>query len=84
MDKFGKICQHHWKERLKINKIAKFESDLLKNSGEIAPLIHEISQTFVWGRGGAQNLPPNIQSTENFRNFAELFLGSLKMYHFQI
>ena len=37
MDKFGKICQHHWKERLKINKIAKFESDLLKNSEEIAP-----------------------------------------------
>ena len=34
--------------------------------------------------GGAQNLPPNIQTTENFRNFAELFLGSLKMYHFQI
>ena len=49
MDKFGKICQHHWKERLKINKIAKFESDLLKNSEEIAPLIHKISQTFVWG-----------------------------------
>ena len=54
MDKFGKICQHHWKERLKINKIAKFESDLLKNSEEIAPLIHEISQTFVWGGGGSK------------------------------
>ena len=38
------------------------------------------------GGGGAQNLPPNIQTMENFRNFAELFLGSLtgKMYHFQI
>ena len=23
----GKISQHHWKERLKINEIAKFESD---------------------------------------------------------
>ena len=84
MDKFGKICQHHWKECLKIDKIAKFESDLLKNSEEIAPYFHEISQTFVWGGGGAQNLPPNIQTMENFRNFAELFLGSLKMYHFQI
>ena len=30
IDKFGKICQHHWKEHLKISKIAKFESDLLK------------------------------------------------------
>ena len=37
MDKFGKISQHHWKEHLKINKITKFESDLLKNSEEIAP-----------------------------------------------
>ena len=27
IDKFGKICQHHWKEHLKISKIAKFESD---------------------------------------------------------
>ena len=32
MDKFGKIRGQHWKERLKINKIAKFESDLLKTS----------------------------------------------------
>ena len=27
MDKFGKIHQHQWKERLKISKLAKFESD---------------------------------------------------------
>ena len=30
MDKFGKICRHHIKERLKVNKVTKFESDLLK------------------------------------------------------
>ena len=36
------------------------------------------------GGGGAQNLPPKKQKTQNFRNFAELLLGSLKMYHFQI
>ena len=27
MDQFGKIRRHHWKELLKISKIAKFESD---------------------------------------------------------
>ena len=27
MDKLGKTRRHHWKERLNINKIAKFESD---------------------------------------------------------
>ena len=30
MDKLGIIRRHHWKERLKISKAAKFESDLLK------------------------------------------------------
>ena len=37
MDTFRKICRHHWKERLKIRKITKFESDLLKTYGDIAP-----------------------------------------------
>ena len=27
MDKFKRIRLHHWKERLKISSIAKFESD---------------------------------------------------------
>ena len=27
MDQWGKICRHHWKVRLKISKIAKFEND---------------------------------------------------------
>ena len=30
-----KICQHHWKEHLKISKIAKCESDLLITSEDI-------------------------------------------------
>ena len=30
MDKLVIIRRHHWKERLKISKAAKFESDLLK------------------------------------------------------
>ena len=36
MDQFGKIRRHHWKERLKISKIAKFESDTSLSSEGIA------------------------------------------------
>ena len=47
-DKFGKTRRHHWKERLTISKIAKFESDLLKANVDTAPQSHEILQTFAW------------------------------------
>ena len=36
MSQFGNICRHHWKERLKISKIAKFESDTSQASEDIA------------------------------------------------
>ena len=36
MDQFGKIRRHHRKERLKISKIAKFESDTSLASEGIA------------------------------------------------
>ena len=52
MDEFGKIRRHHWKGRLKISKISKFESDLLKSYKDTAPQSREILQTFVWGGGG--------------------------------
>ena len=42
MDKLGKIRWHHWKQRLKINKIAWFESNLLKTNKDIAPQSREI------------------------------------------
>ena len=58
MDKLGKIHGHHWKERLKISKIAKFESASLKGAGG--------------GGGGSTNLPPTVQTFVNFRDFAEL------------
>ena len=31
MDQLGKILRHHWKERIKISKLAKFESDTIKS-----------------------------------------------------
>ena len=42
MDKLGKIHGHHWKERLKISKIAKFESASLRGGGG-----GEEAQTFL-------------------------------------
>ena len=42
MDKFGKIRRRHWKKRLKINKIAKFQSDLLKSNEDTAPQSRDI------------------------------------------
>ena len=45
MGKFRKIHWHHWKERLKISKIAKFESDLLKPKIDAPPQSHVILQT---------------------------------------
>ena len=55
MDNFGNIRPHHWKERFKISKIAKFESDLLKAYKDTSPQSLEILQRLVWhvkGGGG--------------------------------
>lgn len=46
MKKLGKIRRHHWKERLKIGKLTKVESDSLKRAK--IPKSCEYSQTFVW------------------------------------
>ena len=72
MDQSMKIRRHHWKEYLKISKIAKFQSDLLKINEDIAPQSRGILQTFVWW--GAQNFPSTIQMFVNFCNFAALYL----------
>ena len=74
MDKLGKIRQHHRKERFKIRKIAEFERDLLKI---IAPKSREVYRRLYSGEH-------NIQTSVNFRNFAELYLRLLKTYHFKI
>ena len=84
MDKLRNIRRHHWKERLKTGKIAKFESNLLKTNEDIAPQRCEILQTFVWGEGrGEAQTSPTIQVFENYHNFTQLYLRSLKTYHFQ-
>ena len=52
MDKLEEIRRHHWKERLKINKIAKFKSDTSLASEGIALQSCENLETFVWWGGG--------------------------------
>ena len=64
MDKLGKIRRHHWKERLEISEIAKFESDLLKTN--------EILQTFYRHMVEGTNLRPPYKPSVNFRNIGEL------------
>jgi len=48
VDKLGKIRRQHLKESLKMSKIAKFESDLVKTGDDIAPQSGKILQMFVW------------------------------------
>ena len=42
MDKLGKIRRLHWKERLSVRKIVKFEGDLSKTIVDIVPQRREI------------------------------------------
>ena len=64
VDKLGKIRGHHWKERLKISKIDKFESDLLTTNKDKASQSSEILQTFVWW-GLGTDLSPIIKTSVN-------------------
>ena len=56
-DQLANIHRHCWKERVKISKLAKFESDISEASKDIALESREILQTFLWW--GVQTcLPP--------------------------
>ena len=70
--KLGEIRRHQWKERLKISKIAKFESELLKTNKDIASQSREILQTFVWW--GEQTClpsppPPSYKRLQTLLNY---------------
>ena len=62
MDKLRRI----WKEPLKIRKIAKFKSNLLKTNGDIASQSREISGRFEWCGYKLAPPPPTIRTSVNF------------------
>ena len=67
MDHLAKIHRRRWKERFKINKVAKFPSEMFKtNAEDMQPQRRKILYTLV-----------------KFRDFAELYLRSLVTCHFQ-
>ena len=85
MDKLGKIHRHHWKECLKISRIAKFENGLSKTNEDIGPQSLKNYRHF----GGGTNLLSTIQTSVNFSRARDctctfVYLHSLKMYHCQI
>ena len=69
------IRRHHWKERLEISEIAKFESDLLKTNKDITPHIHDILQTFYRHKVEGTNFLPPYKPSVNFRNFGERYIS---------
>ena len=84
MDQLGKVRQHHRKERLQISQTTNFESDLLKTNEDMAHKSRHFTDVCMTG---STNLPPNIQRSVNFRNFAKLYRKipkiSLRAYIFQ-
>lgn len=48
MDRLAKISHHQCKKRLKIGKIARFESNLLKPNEDTVPQRGKILHKFVW------------------------------------
>ena len=75
--KLETICQLGWKERLQINTISKFESDLLPKVTKIWLLkAAKFSRHWYGGVGGreeAQTFPlsPTIQTSVKFRNLRQ-------------
>ena len=70
-DKLAKIRQHGWKEQLKISKVAKFESDLLKTYEDTAPQRREILQTFCMVEARSRS---HHETFVKFRAFLEKYL----------
>ena len=80
------MTRRHHRLSVKIGKIAKFSSYLWKTNEDIAPQWGEIYRRLYDGSGGGGvgEVAPTIQKSVKFHNFEELYLRSLKTYHFQI
>ena len=82
MKQLAKIHRRRWKERLKIIKVAKFESEMLKTNKDMYPQRRENLHTLIYS-GWWHFVPVTIQTSVKFRDFAKLYLRSLLTYHFQ-
>ena len=84
----GKVRENqltdHWKARLKISKIAEFESDSLKTHEDIAAQSHEILQTCVCVcvcvcvcLGGGGTCPPPNKRLQIFATLRSWIFGRI-------
>ena len=70
-DLLANIDRHYWKERLEINKLAKFKSDMSEVSDDIALQRRDILQTFE--RWGTQTCSQTIQTSVKSGDFPNAY-----------
>ena len=71
-DQLGNIRQRGWIERLKVSKVDKFESDLLKTNENIATQSRDILQTFVWWEASSFSTPPTPPTPHPTKTYKRL------------
>ena len=72
-----KIHRHRWKEPLKINKVTKFENDMLKTNEDMhLQVVYRC--LYRGGGGGGQVCAPSIQCVK-FCDFAELYTSNISL-----
>ena len=79
MDQLGKHRRHHWKKRLKINRIGNFESDTSSASEDITPQVAKFYRGLCGGGRFVPSLPPppptsTIPTSVKLRSFEEPYL----------
>ena len=87
MDKKAK--ETNGKNAFKLEILPSLQVGLLKTNEDVAPQWRQILQTFVWWGSGTNLLPlppphPPRTNVCLFFNFAELYICTLKTYHFLI
>ena len=75
MDKLGKVRRRHWEVRLNISKLAKFESECLKERTYSKAKLRKFKDVCMGrGVGGKFAPPPHHTNVVKFCNFEELYM----------
>ena len=75
MDKLGKVRRRHWEVRLNISKLAKFESECLKERRYSEAKLRKFKDVCMGrGVGGKFASPPHHTNVVKFCNFKELYM----------